>query len=128
MDTETLETEYIKNTFSPRHLIVKENQLDEYDLNNVFLKLIPLDISAADLVDMKKQLMEDHAILTFEFASPPSSEDEETKQHIEDIKNILAQEQDEMLAQYAKAVGHGDLEYDRLIKIGVELCQQSQME
>ncbi len=128
LDTETLETEYIKNTFSPRHLIIKEDDLHKYDLNNAFLRLIPSDISAADLMDMQKQLMEDNSILTFEFSSKPGKDDEDTKKHIEDIKSILSQDQEEMLAQYAKAVGYGDLEYDKLIKIGVEFCQKSQIE
>jgi DNA repair exonuclease SbcCD nuclease subunit len=44
------EKKYIENTFSPKHLYLKQNQLDKYDLTNNFVCIMADDISAADLL------------------------------------------------------------------------------
>ena len=128
LNTQTLETEYIENTFSPAHLILNESEIDSCDLDNTFVKFQPKDIAATDLVDLKNRLTEQHNILTFEFQAPKRKEDDETKQHIAEAKNVLVQDREEMLAAYIKAVGSDDLDPEQLLAIGKELCQKSQMQ
>ena len=129
LDTETLTTQYVTNTFSPRHLIIREDKIDKFDLDNTFVKLEPNDISATNLVDLKKRLMENHDILTFEFSSSKSDKDEETKTKIEDMQNILTQDREEMLEQYLKAKGVPEgLDFDRLLELGKHICEKSQIE
>jgi len=129
LDPETLETDYIINTFSPRHLILKEEELDYYDLKNTFVKLEPKDISATNLVDLKKNLVEEREVLTVEFASPKGQDDHEIKAKIEDVENMLMKDREEMLEQYLRAQKiPEELDFDKLLEIGKSICEESQIE
>jgi len=129
LDTETLETDYVINDFSPKHLIVKESELETFDLDNTFIKLEPKDISATNLVDLKKDLMESHNILTFEFSSPKGKEDVKTRHKIEDVQRIVACGQEEMLEEYIKEKGvPKGLDFDKLLATLKNICEKSQVE
>ena len=128
LDTEDLSTEYVENTFSPRHLILTEDQVPQYDLNNVFLRLQPKDINSTDLVELKKSIVENNNILTFELSSSISDEDmEETKEVLQE-STLLLNHNNDMLEEYMKAFGTNGLYNTRLLEIGRMLCSKSQME
>jgi len=129
LNTETLEREYIVNDFSPRHLIISEEQLNKFNLNNTFVRLTCKDLGSSDLVDMRDQLMEEHNILSLELTPPKSDEDKDTKSDIADAQDILVQDREEMLVQYMNAVNiPEELEFDKMLMIGKDICQKSQME
>jgi len=121
-DAETLETEYVDNTFSPRHLVIKRSQLDDYDLSNTYLKVEPEDIAEDDLVELKQTLLESHDILTLEFL--PAKKEQESQQ-IEDAKSIMTNDRLELLKRYVNAV-ETELEKEKLIEIGEYIWNKSQ--
>jgi DNA repair exonuclease SbcCD nuclease subunit len=129
LDTDTLQQEYVINDFSPRHLILEEDQLAKFNLNNTFIRLTCKDLGSSDLMDMRDQLMEEHNILSLELTPPKSDEDEGTKTEIADAHNILVQDRAEMLVQYMNVAGiPEDLDFDKLLNIGKDICTKSQME
>lgn len=123
LDLEDLATEYVVNTFSPRHLVISQNNLDKHDLHNAFVKIKPNDISSADLADLHDQLMRDNDILSLDFMSPNVGNDE---QEVENAKNILVHDQQEMLVRYIRATGT-DLPEDKLLSIVKELINANKI-
>lgn len=129
LDTDTLEQEYISNDFSPRHLILKEDELSNYDLNNAFVKMTPKDMLTSDLSDLKKQLFESCDILTLEFTAPKLSQDTIVKEQIVDAQQFMVQDKEEMLDNFIKASTIPDaLDLNTLLSIGKDICQRSQVE
>lgn len=128
LNTETLQQEYVENTFSPKHLIIDEDEINKYELNNTFVKLKPKDMSSCDLVDIKSNLLKENDILSFEFASTSkNNEDNSLIQHIDDVKNILSYNQDEMIDAYIKAAGTDGLDEQLLRQVGKKFCQKNQI-
>lgn len=138
LDTDNLSTEYVENTFSPRHLILVEGESIDFndgniqtklDLNNTFVKFMPKDIASADIVDVRNNLIENFNILTLELMSPKAAEDESTKVKVEDAQSILMQDREGMLEEYMKVVGIPDgLDFEKLLNVGKQKCQKSQVE
>jgi DNA repair exonuclease SbcCD nuclease subunit len=120
-DCETGEKEYIKNDFSPKHLIISVDEKDKYDLTNNFVQLRVQDISATDLITMKKEMQANSPIASLEIKQQKKRLDEHV---IRDAKAILYQG-DEMLERYAKEVGHGDLDFQKLVSVGKRICQKT---
>jgi DNA repair exonuclease SbcCD nuclease subunit len=56
-DLDTKEEEYVINDFSPKHLIITQNNVDKYDLTNNFIRIVVDNISSSDLVDFKNDLL-----------------------------------------------------------------------
>lgn len=125
LDLETLETVYVKNHFSPVHLMVDEDRLDGIDLNNTFVKIRPKDIASVDLVELRKRLLSEYSIHSLEFTAP--KEIEENERQIVDAKEVMVNDRIEMIERYVNAVGTGSLEKDKLLEIGRDICQRSQV-
>lgn len=118
-DCETRKKQYVKNTFSPRHLILKEADLDKHDLNGNFVQIVVEEIGASNLVDMRRSVTEKNAVASLEIKQRKKKIDEHV---IEDAKAILFKE-DEMLARYVDEVGTNNLDRNRLLQIGRKICQ-----
>ncbi len=119
-DLKTGKKEYVINDFSPRHLIVSENDVHNYDVENNFVRLSVENRKSIDLLDLKKDV-QDKKPGTLEIVQKPKKEQ---KQVVEDAKAILHKE-DEMLETYVKEVDTGDLEKPYLVDIGKYICNQS---
>lgn len=111
-DVEKDSCEYIKNDFSPKHLIINEEQLEEHDLEGNFIRLEVKDISSSSMVDVRKELLENRKVATMEIKQCLKKEEHVIK----DAKSILYKE-DEMLEKYVDQV-NCDLNRDKLITIG----------
>lgn len=120
-DTETEQKEYIENEFSPRHYILNEDQLDKHDLKGHFVRLEVEDISGRQMGEIRQQLVEEAKVSTLEIKQIPKKED-----HVViDAKSILFKEE-EMLEKYVDQANVDDLDKPTLIKIGTEICHQSE--
>ena len=120
-DIEKNTSSYINNDFSPKHYIINENEIDDYNLKNSFVRLEVKDISSAEMSDIRKNLVENKMVSTMEIKQITSIE-----QHvISDAKSILYKE-DEMLQKYVDQVGF-DLEKDKLLEIGRKICNFDQI-
>ncbi len=112
--------EYVINDFSPKHLVLKPNEIENHDLNKNFVRVVVDDISATDLLDMRKDISKDKNIGSLEIRQQKRKFDSEA---IDNAKAIIFKE-DEMINQYVDIVGCGDLEKEKLIKIGKMICEK----
>lgn len=124
-DLENLSCEYIVNDFSPKHLIIDQDEISEYNLNNSFVRMRPNDITSVDLIDLQNKLMREHSILNIEFSAP--SEKKEERQ-VEDAKNILMSNGEEKFVKYMESMGHNGLDKDILMDVVREIIQLSSAE
>ena len=117
-DTEELNCEYIKNNFSPRHFIVKENEIEKYELKGNFVRLEVEDIMSSELSDIRQKLVDQEKVSSLEIKQMPKKEDH----IIKDAKAILYKEE-EMLEKYVEQTNTDNLDKEHLIKIGSLICQ-----
>ena len=126
-DTDTHEKEYVRNNFSPQHFIVSREDLHKYDLEKNFVKVVVSDISSADMIEMRNDLIENHNIGSFEVVQEIKTEDQ--VHIIEDAKAVLA-DQGKMLEEYVSQIedltGIGALDKDKLIGIGNKIIQMTE--
>jgi DNA repair exonuclease SbcCD nuclease subunit len=119
-DTQTKEKEYIENTFSPKHIIVKEKDLKKHDLENNFVQILVDDISSVDIIELQKDLSKNNKLGSLEFKQDKKYEE---KRLIEEVKNIFLNEE-EMLERYVGEVDTS-LNKEKLLKIGKEIINGS---
>ena len=119
-DLKTGNKEYIINEFSPKHLIVSEDDVHKYDVENNFVRLSVENRKSIDILDLRKSIQEKKPG-TLEIVQKPKKEQ---KQVVEDAKAILNKE-DEMLETYVKEVDTGDMEKPYLVEIGKFICNKS---
>jgi len=120
INCETGNQEYIINDFSPKHLVIYPKDIEKYDLEKNFVRVVVEDISATDLLDMRKDISKDKNIGSLEIRQQKRKIDSEA---IDNAKAIIFKE-DEMLTQYIDVVGCGDLDKDKLIEVGKIICQK----
>lgn len=124
LDLETLEKEYVVNTFSPKHYIITPDDVhnESYDLNGHFVRVvIEPTISKVDHSDLRRKIEETWNVATLDFKMKDRIAGDD-KTMIEEAKQILEDEEN-MFESYTKAVGIPEnLERDKLHKIGMELC------
>lgn len=111
---------YIKNDFSPKHLVIDISEKEKYDLNGNFVRLKVDNLSSTDLVSMRKEIMETSKIGSLEIKQQKKILEEHV---IQDAKAILYKG-DEMLGKYLDEVGTNNLNRDELVRIGRKICQQ----
>jgi DNA repair exonuclease SbcCD nuclease subunit len=129
LDTDTLEQKYVVNTFSPQHLVISEDEVNDYDLNNAFVKIVTKLVGSAGVIDLKNQLTEKYDIQSIEFSPPKAADDKEIKITIENAQNVMVQDRGVMLEEYLKANAiPKHLDFDRLLDIGKKIVQKSQVE
>lgn len=116
----TGEKTYILNKFSPRHLIININDKDKYELEGNFVRLNIDDLGATDLISMRKEMLDSNNLGSFEIKQKKKVIDEHV---ILDAKSILNQGK-KMLSKYVDEVGCNDLDRDKLLSIGDQICQK----
>lgn len=125
LDTETLEKKYIKNGFSPKHYIVKEDELKNIDLNNSFVRIDVNDLSSiSNAVELKNEILNEQKALSVEFCQSKKKENG-LKEEIDTTKDIFSNNQVEILEKYTDSTDYGSLERDTLIDIGKQLFEET---
>src|SRR5262249_55890376 len=120
LNTETLDVRYVKNTFSPKHLIIPAEQIDLYDLNNNFVIVQVDSMSSADLMDMRKTIQDKYeTIQSLEFREIRSWESKIN--HVELQKKFDLAKGD-IFERYMQTIGIGNLEKMLLLEIVKEIC------
>ena len=110
---------YIDNDFSPRHLVLRPDEVGSHDLDKNFVRIVVDDISATDLLDMRKEIAKDKDLGSLEIRQQKRKVDDKA---LEEAKTIILKG-DEMLEQYVDAVGHDGLDREKLIKVGKMICE-----
>jgi DNA repair exonuclease SbcCD nuclease subunit len=114
-DTKTMETEYIINDFSPKHLIIKESELSKHKLENNFLQVIVDDITSTDILDMKKNV-KDKGHRTIEFKEKVREKKDEPIQKIDLSGDTL-----DVWVKHKKPDG---LDAEKLLSIGQDIIRR----
>ena len=112
--------EYVVNDFSPKHLIVNEDNIHNHDVENNFVRISVENRKSVEMLDLKKNIKAKKPG-TLEIIQKPKKEQ---KQVVQDAKAILNKE-DEMLETYVKEVDTGDMEKPHLVEIGKFICGKS---
>lgn len=112
-DTETLETEYIENTFSPKHLIIQANEISNYDLDNNFVRINVDDINQSDIVELRNEIIKIFPNAQLAFVH---------KKKDEKIEKLTLE--GDTLERYVKSVGCKNLDEQVLLSIGKDICLQ----
>lgn len=122
LDLKTLEKKYLVNDFSPKHYIISKDDIGKYNLKDSFTRVVVDDISAEDLVNVKRDLTKNHGVATFDFKQKEHKSDEDEAQ-IDEAKAILFK-QDEMMEEWIKETGVPEgLDEERLLKYGREVIE-----
>ena len=117
-DGDKNEKEYIENNFSPKHLVINYADKEKYQLEGNYVQIKVDDIGATDLINVKKEILENSNLASLEIKQHKKTIDEHI---IHDAKAILYKG-DEMLAKYADQVGHEGLDREKLLAIGQKIC------
>ncbi len=117
LDTEDLSVEYITNEFSPRHYILKPEELDNVEIKSRdFVKTIA-DPSKANIIEIKTKILEKYPDITLTFTTDKKKEVEE-----EDKLQKFNLAEGDTLERYIQAAGYESLEYNKLLNLGKEIC------
>lgn len=116
----TGDKEYVVNNFSPKHLVINAEDRDKHDLTGNYVQLKVEDIGATDLIKLKKEMMAGNEMASLEIKKQKKVLDEHV---IHDAKAILYKGS-EMLARYADQVGFEGLDREKLLKLGMKICEK----
>ncbi len=125
LDLETMKKEYIRNTFSPRHLIVSASDVRNecYDLNNNFIRIATDNLSAQELIDLKRDIVKNNNVLSLD-SKPKERKSDADQTVIDNVHSLLLNVQ-EMLERYMEQRGVPEgLEAAKLKSKGVQ-CLES---
>jgi len=123
LDTEAMSLEYIKNSFSPRHLIVKEEDLGEVDMVNNFVQVVG-NLSKFDAFEVQRNLADEN-VRSLEFRVARLKED---GGQADDIKGKFNLAEGRTLVRYVDAVGTSGLDRDMVIQTGMEVVDECSQE
>jgi len=118
-DANKNKTKYVVNNFSPKHLVINAADIDKYDLKNNFVRLKIDDMSSADLMSMRKEIIEKNSLASLEIKQ---HKDREQQHLINDAKAILNRG-GEMLSAYLDEAGTNSLDKQKLLEVGQKICQ-----
>jgi DNA repair exonuclease SbcCD nuclease subunit len=124
LDTQTLGTEYVINDFSPKHLIIKESEVELHNLEGNFVQIIVDDITSTDIIDMKKSV-KDLGFATLEFKEKPRKREKVSEEEHKEVGDKFDFSGGEVLERWAKAKGHGNMDLTKLIEIGQDIIRRS---
>jgi DNA repair exonuclease SbcCD nuclease subunit len=105
LDLDSFTKEYIVNDFSPRHLIItpQDVQNKTYNLTGNFVRVVVDDLRSKELVDLKREIASTYKVLSLDTKQKEKKIDED-KTVIEDAKSILMNIEEQMRA-YMKEKG-----------------------
>lgn len=106
LDLDTLEKTYVVNDFSPKHLIVTQEDVENecYDLNGNFVRIVVADMGQKDLVDLKRKIAKENKVLSLDLKQKDKKIGEDDATVVEDAKSIL-EDTASMLERYIKDKG-----------------------
>jgi DNA repair exonuclease SbcCD nuclease subunit len=122
-DTNTDEREYVENTFSPKHYILKEHEIEDHDLEGHFVRLEVEDMASRQMSDIRQKLVENSKVSTLEIKQIQRREE-----HIITDATAILHKEEEMLEKYVEQANAEGLDKEILIEIGSAICQQSEAE
>lgn len=124
LDPETLKCEYVENTFSPRHLIIRYDEINSNNLQNNFVQIQVENIESSDIIDMRKSIVENSQVQSLEFKELKTRD---IKDDHSDLQSKFDIANGDVLERYIAAVGVGELQYNKTLLIGKTICHETQI-
>ena len=125
LDTDTLDLEFIENTFSPRYFILPhDSDLKDEQLRGAHVRIVaPSDLGGSDLIELKQKFAESSGAHSVEILTSRSTKTQAVEEALgESI--VFTEDRAELLERYLEAVEIPEgLDKKRLLQIGVELTQ-----
>jgi DNA repair exonuclease SbcCD nuclease subunit len=125
LDLETMEKEYVVNTFSPVHIILKPQDVlnESYNLNGNFVRLTIESQKKKEFVEIKKHIAQNYKVLSLDSKGVEKKKDED-QTVITDAKAIMLDTQ-AMLKAYIKEKGvPAGLDEPRLLVAGSKCLEK----
>lgn len=119
-DTKEDALEYVVNDFSPRHIIIKEGDVNPAELKGNFVRLEVGNIAGGHVAELRQRLVEEIGVSTLEIKQASTDE----SHVVEDAKSILSDE-DMMIERYVEQTSPEGLDKETLIRVGAEICNRS---
>lgn len=119
LDTDDFTTEYVENTFSPKHIITTPDQVNEYQLENNFIRIDVEELQSTNILNLKNNLSTKGAA-TLEFRE---CKQVGQMQETDKIKFNLAE--GDTLERYVETVGCEGLDKKFLLELGKDICLNS---
>jgi len=119
-DTTEDSIEYLVNDFSPRHIILGEDEIEGANLKGNFVRLEVEDITDRRMSELRQSLVECVGVGALEIKQRQKDE----SHVIDDAKSILSDE-DKMIERYVEQAAPEGLDKETLIKIGTQICNRS---
>jgi DNA repair exonuclease SbcCD nuclease subunit len=126
LDLETLEKEYIINDFSPKHLIVSQQDIENraYDFNGQFVRITVPDTGKKDLIDLQRMVTKEFKPLSLDVKQIDKKLDEQDSTVVDAARAILLDTK-QMLRKYMKDKGvPAGLKEDRLLTAGEQCLEK----
>lgn len=120
LDTDYMTIEYVENTFSPRHLIVKESDLGSVDMVNNFVQVVG-DLSKFDAFEVQRSLVEE-GVRSLQFSAAKLRPDDIDPNDIREKFNLA---EGKTVVRYIDAVGDAGLARDGLVQTAQEIVDDS---
>jgi DNA repair exonuclease SbcCD nuclease subunit len=121
LDLETNNKKYIKNNFSPKHIICNENNISDHDLNGNFVQVVIQDASSVDIIDIKKDIFGNNDVLDLKIKQKlnlKEKQDEDEKIVFTSLNEI------DVISKYVEN-SKTDLDKSYLKKIGENICKEN---
>jgi len=118
--------EYVENDFSPKHFIIRRNEVDKYDVAGNFVKLLVDGMDEVGLMNTRKEFLEELGAKTFDVKPPDNGRGQKDDEVMVENARAILDNEFEIFKRYIEEVEKKDpeslegLEKDRLM----ELCQK----
>lgn len=122
LDLETMTKEYIVNDFSPKHLIVSPQDIenDAYDLSGNFVRLAVDDLGHKDVADLQRKIKEHKPLSVDTKKKDTRATEEEDTEALANVQVALGNIT-EMMGNYVKDRDvANDLDKDHLLEVGMK--------
>jgi DNA repair exonuclease SbcCD nuclease subunit len=116
-DTGTEKTELIENTFSPKHFIIKPEDINKFKFGKrAFIRVQVQDANSPDNIEIQKSISDICENVSEVKIEPIKKKLVEDKKIIEDAKTILVDDE-KMAEKYIEQIGNTNLDHTQLLSI-----------
>lgn len=127
-DTKTCKKEYVINNFSPKHVYVYQDEIDDIkknDVNNNFVCVLSEDLScnsSKEKLDFIKENFSPQSLQFKKFSSKKTQK--EDKKKIEEIKFVI-NDDNKMIEKYIEKYNSKNLNFETLKEIGEKILEKA---
>lgn len=128
LDTDTLDTEFVENTKSPRYFIIPSNMdISEFDVKDGYVRIITDQSSRINLIEMKEKISEQFHPRSLEIIPVKTEETEnEISGELEGVEDFHSNVTD-IIQQYSDSIDT-ELDKKQLIEVGIEIIRSGDSE